>query len=275
MNKPSKADSPGGRSTTSSIASSTTSRWSSASRTVGTTKPYRSEPHWAQKSGAPSLYIGPWQEFALGRALKHQHQRRRPPAAAPESQTASNTSTASASSTATAAAATAASAHPPGDLTQFVTAFKEMAENLDEEAAQNLLAWSPLFLPTVEGLMRGGDPGTRGPKSRIRAPLPKEVRNPAPHPRAQAAAAERLEHLAKMRQMYAAGMSGGEPAATCGSASSVAPPRDSCVSGGSAPPPPATVAPPASAAGADDDFLEDEVDDLLQWTTDLPPIDAL
>ena len=29
----------------------------------------RQEPSWSRARGAPSLYIGPWQEFALGRAL--------------------------------------------------------------------------------------------------------------------------------------------------------------------------------------------------------------
>lgn len=97
----------------------------------------------------PSVYIGPWQEFALGRALA------RPMRAAafrsgdlPQPQLPPITRPASDSP-----------ACPNGtgaadELQQFVAAFKEAAANMDEERASNLLRWSPLFLPTVQSLMQ-------------------------------------------------------------------------------------------------------------------------
>lgn len=291
--------SPGARSA-SSIASSakqsTASRWSSASapsRTVD--RRFKAEPSWAQQHGAPSLYIGPWQEFALGRALKQTHQRKQQQQQqapqAPTEQLLAGVPQQSTSSYSV-ASSSAASAKGPGELSQFVAAFKEMADHLDEESAKNLLAWSPLFLPTVENLMRP-DGTFRPPKSKIRGPLPKEVRHPAPHPRVQAAAAERLEHIAKMRQMYGVGMVGGaEEMAGRGSA----PPPSAAAHGaasangttqqlrgrgdGGTAPGAFPAAPPQSTAAAavgDDlgDLSEDEVDDLLQWTTDLAVPDDL
>ena len=107
------------------------------------------------------------------------------------------------SSSVAAGAASSASAAGGDDLSQFVAAFKEMAHNLDEEGARNLLVWSPLFLPTVEGLMRnGGEPGARRPKPKLKSEQPREVRHPAPHPRDQEVRAERLEHMNKLRAMY-------------------------------------------------------------------------
>lgn len=92
------------------------------------------------------------------------------------------------------------------DLTQFVAAFKEMAVNLDEDAARNLLAWSPLFLPTVEGLMRQGGSsfGSSAPraKPKLKGANPREVRKPAPHPRHADIANERVEHMKKLKAMY-------------------------------------------------------------------------
>ena len=117
----------------------------------------------------------------------------------------STTSVASnSSSVATGASHSSAAAGGGGeDIAQFVAAFKEMANNLDEEGAKNMLAWSPLFLPTVEGLMRqGGNPLERAPRSKLKGSNPPEVRKPAPHPSAQRVAAEKTEHMNKLREMY-------------------------------------------------------------------------
>ena len=137
------------------------------------------------------------QEFALGRALKQNNGRRRG-GGGPLANT-SNVSSNGGGST------SSSTAHD-ADLSQFVEAFKEMANNLDEDGARNMLAWSPLFLPTVEGLMRHGNDVARGPKPRMKGQNPHEARHPAPHPRAQAVAAEKLEHMNKLRAMYMAEM---------------------------------------------------------------------
>ena len=81
------------------------------------------------------MYIGPWQEFALGRALApsgRRHGRRR---------------------------VTAEAAAPvEADLAMFMQNFKELASRLDEEGAKNMLRFSPLFMPTMQGLLHpGGD----------------------------------------------------------------------------------------------------------------------
>lgn len=175
------------------------------------------------------------------------------------------------------------------DLSQFVQAFKEMAHNLDEEGAANLLAWSPLFLPTVEGLMRqGNEAGTRGPRLRTKAHNPPEVRQPAPHPRAQAVAAERLEHMNKLRALYSVE----QPSTATPPAAPVVPPPTAAACGACPPtqragscehiPLPREVMPrqrspsapvrrevPMSPSATGDDW-EDEVDDLLNWTSGLP-----
>ncbi len=81
------------------------------------------------------MYIGPWQEFALGRALApsgRRHGRRR---------------------------VTAEAAAPvEADLAMFMQNFKELASRIDEEGAKNMLRFSPLFMPTMQGLLHpGGD----------------------------------------------------------------------------------------------------------------------
>ena len=216
---------------TASFRSSASSVPSSASRIVGGPKPLRAPPKWAKRRRRTPLYIGPWQvrvassilfyfippirlfvavllttrslslslsqEFALGRALKQNNGRRRG-GGGPLANT-SNVSSNGGGSTSSSAAHDA-------DLSQFVEAFKEMANNLDEDGARNMLAWSPLFLPTVEGLMRHGNDVARGPKPRMKGQNPHEARHPAPHPRAQAVAAEKLEHMNKLRAMYMAEM---------------------------------------------------------------------
>ena len=86
------------------------------------------------------MYIGPWQEFALGRALhrptagRRSGRRRVPVEAAP-------TDT---------------------ELNVLVHTFKELASQLDHEGAKNMLRFSPLFMPTMQGLlnpMGGADVG--------------------------------------------------------------------------------------------------------------------
>lgn len=80
------------------------------------------------------MYIGPWQEFALGRALTQQQTRGtgRLPGLREE----------------------APGAPSDAELSQFVSAFKDAAAQLDEAGAKNLLLWSPLFMPTVQTLLQ-------------------------------------------------------------------------------------------------------------------------
>ena len=198
------------------------------------------------------------------------------------------------SSSVAAGAASSASAAGGDDLSQFVAAFKEMAHNLDEEGARNLLVWSPLFLPTVEGLMRnGGEPGARRPKPKLKSEQPREVRHPAPHPRDQEVRAERLEHMNKLRAMYQVDQPPPPPPPAAhghddARGASLAPPvrqgsaeraragadlsPASCRQRSPSAPPsyaaPARFASDATAPIGDD--WEDEVDDLLDWTSGLP-----
>ena len=169
------------------------------------------------------------------------------------------------------------------------------------QGARNLLVWSPLFLPTVEGLMRrGGESGNRGPRTRIKANNPREARHPAPHPRAQAVAAERMEHIAKLKAMYMGGAeqqrheAGGadvtvrlpvplpeqqpedlEPPARQGSAgaSTQGSPRPQLRQRSPSAPPvgssPRAAVDGGGGGGVEDEW-EDEVDDLLNWTSGLP-----
>jgi len=97
------------------------------------------------------------------------------------------------------------------ELAQFVSAFKEMANNLDEDGARNMLMWSPMFVPTVAGLMnnpfRGG---SQAAKPKLKAGMPHELKHPAPRP--NSAAAQRQAHLSKLKALYASG-GGGAPGA--------------------------------------------------------------
>ena len=93
------------------------------------------------------------------------------------------------------------------DLANFVTAFKEMASQLDEDGARNLLMWSPLFVPTVQGLMRPGARPRRA-KPRLKASNPPELVHPAPSAADVATAAARDAHMAQLQRMYAAGGAG-------------------------------------------------------------------
>ena len=167
------------------------------------------------------------------------------------------------------------------------------------QGARNLLVWSPLFLPTVEGLMRrGGESGNRGPRTRIKANNPREARHPAPHPRAQAVAAERMEHIAKLKAMYMGGAekqrheAGGAdvtvrlpvplpeqqqpedlvPPARQGSAgaSTQGSPRPQLRQRSPSAPPVGSSPRAAVGGGGVEDEWEDEVDDLLNWTSGLP-----
>jgi hypothetical protein len=259
---------------------------------------------WAPRSlqshaTRPSFAISP-QEFALGRALKQTQGRRRvvQPSAfgVPDSLTTSTASASSSTSSYAASAAPAALANGE-DLTQFVAAFKEMADHLDEEGAANLLMWSPLFLPTVEGLMRQGE--MRAPKPKLKGAQPKAVRHPLPHPRAAEAAAVRAGHMERMRQMYT---QGGQDSAAAAEAPNHVPsptqqpgrmqlqptqlqPAPPLSHEGLRPPPsqvPAALdyprrapldiqqaaAAPAGGGAAEDEW-EEEVDDLLDWTAGL------
>ena len=288
-------------STTSQVSStSSVTTISTASRVVRPIRHHAVEPGWARAGNGP-LYIGPWQEFALSRAL-NQRPRRGGGAsntfAAPFDPTCSEAS----STTSGFSAASSASTRPadgPEELAQFVAAFKEMASTMDEEGARNLLMWSPLFMPTVDNLMKNSSRSMGGParKPRLKAAMPREVTHPAPNAQADAAAAQRQAHMAKLQALYMAGAVPPRPHETrmpplhsaplhstqtrpgghgsaltpemhisaAGSTTSyvdiyprVTPPRAACAS--------------ALNAGLNDDW-EEEVDDLLTWTTQLPTPD--
>ena len=119
----------------------------------------RAAPTWARsrRQNAAAVYIGPWQELNLGRAIAQQqrprHGRRRGPAPSASE----------------------------ADLTNFVETFKEVASQLDEDGAKNLLLWSPLFMPTVQNLLQPGStvldgvPPVRGTQRRARAAVAAEI----------------------------------------------------------------------------------------------------
>ena len=141
----------GARSAMSTASGATTSRGSyssyastAASRSRGYTRmalPSRRQSQLAAQalSHETPMYIGPWQEFALGRALQptagRRSGRRRVPVEAAPTDT---------------------------ELNVLVHTFKELASQLDHEGAKNMLRFSPLFMPTMQGLlnpMGGADVG--------------------------------------------------------------------------------------------------------------------
>ena len=170
---------------------------------------------------------------------------------------------------------------------------------MDEEGARNLLMWSPLFMPTVDNLMKNSSRSMGGParKPRLKAAMPREVTHPAPNAQADAAAAQRQAHMAKLQALYMAGAVPPPPHETRMPPlhSAVPPLHSACPGGhGSALTPEMhisaagsttsyvdiypRVTPPRAAcasalnAGLNDDW-EEEVDDLLTWTTQLPTPD--
>ena len=154
------------------------------------------------------------QEFALGRALNQRHRGQRRGSAAPAAPAAAAAAASRPSAPPAFSASTSASSgvapssgDTPEDLANFVTAFKEMASQLDEDGARNLLMWSPLFVPTVQGLMRPGARPRRA-KPRLKASNPPELVHPAPSAADVATAAARDAHMAQLQRMYAAGGAG-------------------------------------------------------------------
>jgi len=189
----------------------------------------RSEPQWASKArvraspNPPALYIGPWQEFALNRALSR---RPAPPGEAagpyhlpPISHRPASTSVAS------------SAAGPSNELQQFVAAFKEAAEQMDEEGASNLLRWSPLFLPTVQTLMQppsrlGTAAHAAGAASTRTSTRPSGGSAPSVQQQKKASVrAQRERHITQMRALYSfdADSDAGAPVARAQASSSIAP----------------------------------------------------
>lgn len=129
---------------TTSCASYSSYASTAASRSRGYTRmalPSRRQSQLAAQalSHQTPMYIGPWQEFALGRALQptagRRSGRRRVPVEAAPTDT---------------------------ELNVLVHTFKELASQLDHEGAKNMLRFSPLFMPTMQGLlnpMGGADVG--------------------------------------------------------------------------------------------------------------------
>jgi hypothetical protein len=157
------------------------------------------------------MYIGPWQEFALGRALARPvraapagpSQRQLPPITRPADESYANSSSAGATD----------------ELQQFVAAFKEAAANMDEERASNLLRWSPLFLPTVQSLMQpaqapgGMSASLRGSAAALR-PTHRSERTLQQQKKASIRA-QRERHIQEMRTLYSlSGKGGGSNPAT-------------------------------------------------------------
>ena len=222
------------------------------------------------------------QEFALGRAIAQRPRRTR----ASEGPSPSE------------------NAEPSDDaLTEFVSAFKQMASQLDEDGAKNLLMWSPLFMPNIQGLMRRpqGDQQQTGSRRRSQEAAA-QVQNrgqdscgdPAsaaarggrniprarPAPKMNPVAEQRDARVHRLQQMYGCGGSAEDMPTE---ASPMAPQRDALLSpgggiGARSPGMPtstrsAVQAPGAGGAGVqssfDDDDWEAEVDGLLDWTTGL------
>ena len=105
------------------------------------------------------MYIGPWQEFALGRAIADRPRRGR-----------------------CAAPANAPSEAGDADLAQFVSAFKDMAGKLDENGAKNLLEWAPLFMPAIQGMVSGAPAApqlSQGRRPSLRQSQPRKPGIPA------------------------------------------------------------------------------------------------
>ena len=111
-----------------SYASTTASRSRAYSRLA---QPSRRQSQIAAQalSHQPPIYIGPWQEFALGRALQpagRRSGRRRVAVEAEPTET---------------------------ELNMLVQNFKALASRLDQEGARSMLRHSPLFMPTMQGLL--------------------------------------------------------------------------------------------------------------------------
>ncbi|KAL1528056.1 hypothetical protein AB1Y20_009422 [Prymnesium parvum] len=272
----------------SSLSSSTASRSSQASsapRTISSkNNAIRHEPNWASKRGPPSLYIGPWQEFALGRAIAQRPPRRSGALQAPSEEASEE------------------------ELSQFVTAFKDMAADLDEatligytchclqlstphplDGAKKLLKWSPLFMPSIPGLMLPAQPGAPRATGRSRMPAAREAghrsasssnttgcRQASGKARQVPSAVAELRdaRVQKLQQLYGCGAS--STSCTGGECSS-APAPELLSRSGSMPNTPGKVRTPGSGtkpgSPGNEDEWEDEVDGLLLWTSELqvPP----
>ena len=159
---------------TTSCASESSYASTTASRNRGyhlrVAQPSRRQSQMAAQalSRQPPMYIGPWQEFALGRALQPAVHGRR-----------------------SGWRRVAVEAAPTDtELNVLVHAFKELASRPDEEGLKNMLRFSPLFMPTMQGLL---NPLGGGAYTALDVPPPTMSRH-----RAQVAVAE-LQQVAALR----------------------------------------------------------------------------
>ena len=132
--------------------------------------------------------------------------------------------------------------------------------------------------------MREKGGSLRAPKPKLKGDNPREVRHPAPDPSALRVAETRVQHMERMRAMYMAGPP--PPSAALAGPPAGAVPFGADPSVDVSPPRAAACAPisefrqrspsaPPRVAGAGmindlGDDWEDDVDDLLDWTSGLP-----
>lgn len=136
------------------------------------------------------MYIGPWQEFALSRALSQRPGRVRP-RLRPLSEASDEPEVGGASDDGT-------------GVSQLTRALREMASELDKGGApQSLLALSPLFMSTIDGLLQPTAAG-RSDQAERRPPVPPRGKGGGAK-RVDPVRAKRRTHMERMRNMYTCG----------------------------------------------------------------------
>jgi len=130
MRPPSPCASTSGDSTASAASTRSGASTAASRRRTGASLRDSEKAATALVGRLPSLYIGPWQEFALGRALQQRPDRRARPAGAD-------------------------SAADSSDAAEDLAFFKAFASQSDEEGIRNLLRCAPRFVPVMQSLGRG------------------------------------------------------------------------------------------------------------------------